>query len=144
MLFRSNNAGQLGDGTVTSKSSPVQIGSSSWTFVSARYNTNNNGGHTIAKRYAANDLWMAGHSIFNNLVDTSSFVQVGSGYFNNDALTTITGSLYANMGLTATGTLYMWGVAGDSYGAYGTSAPNLAIYNYGNYYSSPVQIGTGT
>ena len=30
-----NNVGQLGDGTLVSKSSPVQIGSSSWTAVSA-------------------------------------------------------------------------------------------------------------
>ena len=30
-----NNRGQLGDGTIVNKSSPVQIGSSSWTAVAA-------------------------------------------------------------------------------------------------------------
>jgi hypothetical protein len=42
-----NSSGQLGDGTVVNKSSPVKIGTSSWTVVSATSGSNDSFAITI-------------------------------------------------------------------------------------------------
>jgi len=77
-----NSVGHLGDGTTTIRSSPVQIGSSSWTAVSA------GGAHTIAIRSGGTLFtWGFGSSgqlgngdFFNN---RSSPVQIGSSSWSN-------------------------------------------------------------
>jgi alpha-tubulin suppressor-like RCC1 family protein len=71
-----NTSGQLGDGTTTSRSSPVQIGSSSWTAISAGY------GQTAAIR-SGNILFMWGAGTNGQRGDgtfanASSPVQIGN------------------------------------------------------------------
>jgi alpha-tubulin suppressor-like RCC1 family protein len=127
-----NNAGQLGDGTVVTRSSPVQIGAlTDWNDVDiGSY-------HTIAKK-TNGTLWAWGNNQrgqlgTNNLTYRSSPVQVG-------ALTTWSTIAAGNRHSMATktdGTLWAWG-----YNFQGQLGINLA-YSY-QHRSSPVQVGALT
>ncbi|NCQ12360.1 MAG: hypothetical protein GW809_09530 [Bacteroidetes bacterium] len=72
-----NNRGQLGDGTITPKSSPVQVGSlTNWAQVAGGF------WHTAAVK-TDGSLWTCGYNAYSQLGDgtttwRSSPVQVGS------------------------------------------------------------------
>lgn len=123
----SNSYGEIGDGTIIRKNSPVQIGTSSWTVVSASQNTS----HAIRSDGA---LFAWGRNTLNALGDNtssnrsspvailagSSFVAVKSSYLNTYAISSV-------------GNMYGWGQ-----GTNGAIGDNTAVTK-----SAPVQIGTG-
>jgi alpha-tubulin suppressor-like RCC1 family protein len=124
----SGNVGQLGDNTIVSKSSPIQIGTSSWTQVAAGLN------HAIAIDTTGALYAWGNPSIYGTLGDgtavaksspvkigTSSWASLGAGYVHNAAI-------------DINGRLYTWG--NNSNGQLGNnSATNL---------SAPNQVGTSS
>jgi alpha-tubulin suppressor-like RCC1 family protein len=100
-----NNRGQLGDGTTVNKSSPVQIGSSSWTMVSAG-NQYAMGITTTGALFGwgGNSSTFAGSIGDNTSVDKSSPVQIGSSSWSF-----VTAGVVATFGITTSGALYGWG-----------------------------------
>jgi alpha-tubulin suppressor-like RCC1 family protein len=82
-----NAVGSLGDGTVISRSSPVQIGSETWIAIATAHSQgdnlpDNNSGSTLALR-SNNTLWTWGPGNLgqlgdNNLANRSSPIQVGT------------------------------------------------------------------
>jgi len=127
-----NGSGQLGDNTVTNKSSPVQTisGGLNWKQVSA-------GPTYVGSIKTSGQLWMWGLNSYGQLGDNtatsrSSPVQVVSGGTTWQQLTT--GNLTAG-GIKSDGTLWMWGR-----GLQGQLGDNSLITK-----SSPVQtIAAGT
>jgi len=123
-----NNFGQLGDFTTINRSSPVQIGSNSWSVVTA--NAPTGGGPVLAIR-SDGTLWGWGYNAtgvlgINDVANRSSPVQVGTGSW-----TKVAASKSHTLAIKSDGTLYTWGLG--SSGQLG-----LGI----NSRSSPVQIGT--
>lgn len=121
-----NTSGQLGDGTITTRLSPVQIGASSWMSVNA------GGTHTLARTVEQKLFaWGAGLGVgdlYN--ANRSSPVQIGVGSTFID-----TGSsLSYSAAIRSDNRLYMWGL--NDYGQCGTDAVP-------GHRSSPVQIGVG-
>jgi alpha-tubulin suppressor-like RCC1 family protein len=126
-LWSYNNNGRLGDNTALPRSSPVQIGTTTWSNIAAaRF-------HSIALKtdgtmwaWGYNDAGQVGD---NTVIHRSSPVQVGS-------LTTwsqIAGGSHS-LAIKTDGTLWGWG---DN--AYGDIGDNTSIHR-----SSPVQIGALT
>ena len=124
-----NAQGQLGDGTVINRSSPIQIGAlTTWSQVSA-------GGYHTATIKTDGTLWTwgynnAGQLGTTNVISRSSPVQVG-------ALTTwsqVSAGKYTTTCVKTDGTLWTWG--SNSNGQLGDGT----IINR----SSPVQIGALT
>jgi alpha-tubulin suppressor-like RCC1 family protein len=121
-----NSYGRLGNNTLTSYSSPVQIGNlSTWTQISTGDE------HTLAIQ-SNGTLWSWGWNLFGQLglsdtTDRSSPVQVG----NLSTWTQITCGYQNVLAIQSNGTLWGWG--DDTFGQLGlnTTSPN----------SSPVQIG---
>jgi alpha-tubulin suppressor-like RCC1 family protein len=120
----------IGDGTLTSRSSPVQIGSATdW----ANVYSHRNGGHAVT---TAGRLWGWGQNASGEIGDGSSTrraapVQIGS-------LTTwvkcVPCSQFARCALKTDGTLWSWGGSNNEYRPLGTTTN----------YSSPVQVGSLT
>ena len=127
----SNGGGQLGDGTTISKSSPVQIGTSSWSMVSA------GASHTAAIT-TTGALFIWGNNAFGQLgdgttVNKSSPIQIGTSSWT--IVSSGTGGLNNNTaGITNTGALFTWG--SNSVGQLGDGTTIAK--------SSPVQIGTSS
>jgi alpha-tubulin suppressor-like RCC1 family protein len=124
-----NNFGQLGDFTTINRSSPVQIGSNSWSVVTA--NAPTGGGPVLAIR-SDGTLWGWGYNAtgvlgINDVANRSSPVQVSGG----GSWTKVAASKSHTLAIKSDGTLYTWGLG--SSGQLG-----LGINNR----SSPVQIGT--
>jgi alpha-tubulin suppressor-like RCC1 family protein len=122
-----NNAGQLGDGTTVNKSSPVQIGSSSWTAVAS------GASHTVAIN-ASGTLFAWGLNSSGQIGDgtttnKSSPIQIG-----NSSWTAVSAGLSHNAAIRSGGTLFTWGV--NSVGQIGDSTTVSK--------SSPVQIGSSS
>jgi len=136
-----NTSGQLSDGTAASRSSPVQVGSSSWTAVSAGST------HTAAIR-SGNILYTWGGSASGQggrgaAFTRSSPVQVGNNVMAVDARsspvqlgtsswTAVSAGLSHVGAISSTGRLYMWGA--NDFGQLGQNN-TLEIL-------SPVQVGT--
>ena len=100
-----NGQGQLGDGTTVDKSSPVKIGSSSWSIVTAA------DAHT-AGITTANTLYIWGFNSVgqlgdNTTVNKSSPVKLGTSSWSLVS----TGQSFA-AAITSTGALYAWGYNG--------------------------------
>lgn len=125
-----NIAGALGDGTITNKSSPIQIGAlTDWYILDAGANT--------AAIKTNGTLWTWGYNQYGNLgrgplVDTSSPVQLGS--LTNWASVNISKRYFYMGAIKTDGTLWMWG-NNSQYGLGDGTATTR---------SSPVQIGSLT
>jgi alpha-tubulin suppressor-like RCC1 family protein len=127
----SGDNGRLGDGTVVSKSSPIQIGAlTTWSQVSA------GDAHTAAVK-TDGTLWTWGDNGFgrlglsiSQLVDRSSPVQVGA--LTNWAQ--ITAGDNSSAAIKTDGTLWAWG-----FNTQGSVGDNTIISR-----SSPVQVGALT
>jgi len=123
-----NNAtGQLGDGTTINKSSPIQIGTRSWTSVSA-------GPGFSAAIDITGALYVWGTNGNGNLgdgtvVNKSSPVKIGSSSWSKVSL----GNNMMNA-ITISGALFTWGI-----GTTGQLGDNTAVSK-----SSPIQIGTSS
>jgi alpha-tubulin suppressor-like RCC1 family protein len=123
----SNTYGQLGNGTTTSYSSPIQIGSlTNWKMISIGH------GHVLAVK-TDGTLWAWGYNFFGQLgngttTSYSSPIQIGS-------LTNwkrVYSSYQQSFGIKTDGTLWAWGVNGSGQLGNGTTTN----------YSSPIQVGS--
>ena len=97
-----NVYGQLGDGTKTYRSSPVQIPGTSWNDITSR------GLHSLARK-TDGTLWAWGYNVFGQLGDNtttyrSSPVQVPGTSWND-----ITGGANHSLARKTDGTLWSWG-----------------------------------
>jgi alpha-tubulin suppressor-like RCC1 family protein len=131
-----NTYGRLGDGTSgygTNTSSPIQIGTSSWTAVSAgRY-------HTAAIRlggslftWGRNSRGQLGDGTVGYGTNKSSPVQIGT-----SSWTAVSAGNNHTAAIRSGGALFTWG--SNNNGQLGHGTPG---YGYGS--SSPVQVGTSS
>ena len=125
-----NSYGQLGQNDVVLRSSPTQVGASTWSSVSG-------GSSFIIAIKTDGTLWSWGRNNYgqlgqNNVTYRSSPVQVGA---LTNWLSVSVGYRYAHTAAIKTdGTLWAWG-----YNPYGQLGQNNVTYR-----SSPVQVGSGT
>ena len=130
-VWGSNIVGQLGNGTTTNYSSPIQIGSlTNWKQVSASA-----GGFLTIGIKTDGTLWTCGYNYYgqlgnNTTTNYSSPIQVGS--LTN--WSQIAGGAYHTAAIKTDGTLWTWG-----YNGYGNLGNNTATS-----YSSPIQVGALT
>ena len=132
-LWGNNDSGQLGDNTITHRSSPVQTITygNNWLQVSCGYN------HTIATK-TDGTLWTWGKNSYGQLGDNtttskSSPIQTitrGTNWFS------ISTSFYSNFAIKTDGTLWCWGLNGSP-------APGILGDNSTINRSSPIQTVTG-
>lgn len=128
-----NNSGQLGDGTVVDKSSPIQVGAlTNWAEIST-------GQRHVLSVKTDGTLWAWGYGnsgrLGNNSTDSqSSPIQVG-------ALTNwsqVSGGKYTSSAVKTDGTLWTWGRRDQGQlGNNQSSTSGVSI-------NSPIQIGSGT
>jgi alpha-tubulin suppressor-like RCC1 family protein len=128
-----NNVSQLGDGTTTERTAPVQIGSdTNWATVAC--GTYSIGGHSIAIK-TTGTLWAWGGNGSGQLGDGSTTtrttpVQIGS---DTNWATVACGERHT-MAIKTTGTMWAWGRNTNGQLGDGTSTQQTA----------PVQIGSDT
>lgn len=135
-------SGELGQSSVTYRSSPVQVGSlTNWRLVSSsKYYT--------ASLKTDGTLWVwgqntAGQLGLNNTTNISSPVQIGT-LTDWKTLSTSVGTFrpgtIATMSIKTDGTLWAWGVQGTAFGTgYGVLGLNDLVHR-----SSPTQVGSLT
>ena len=118
-----NATGTIGDGTTINKSSPVQIGASSWTAVNIAGNFGNTYAIDINGRFF---VWGNGTGGVPDGIgnSTSSPVQIGT-----SSWTAVNAGYFRGQGIKVDGTFWGWGVYG---------APIIYATNF----FSPVQIGS--
>jgi alpha-tubulin suppressor-like RCC1 family protein len=130
-LWGRNNYGQLGDGTTTNRSSPVQITGTTWKFVSV-------GQYNGAAIKTDGTLWSWGYNYYGLLGDAtttsrSSPVQIYGGGTNWKQVSVG----HSNVGaIKSDGTLWMWG--SQQYGVVGNG-----LTDGFNHVSTPVQTTSG-
>lgn len=121
-----NWSGQLGDGTNTQRTTPIQIGTDdNWVCVKA-------GGHHSLGIKADGTLWAWGYNYSGQLGDSTTTdrntpVQIG----NDKDWAAISAGLIFSIAIKADGTLWVWGE--NNGGQYGTGSTNKFPY--------PVQVG---
>lgn len=121
-------AGMLGHGDLINRSSPVQVGTSSWTAVGIA------DGHMLAIR-SDGALFACGNNVFgylgdNTIVSKSSPVQIGTSSWSK-----LSAGGNHNLAIRVDGRLFAWGNQ--------TNLGRLGLNNNINY-SSPVQVGTSS
>jgi len=129
-LWGRNTYGQLGDNTITHRSSPVQTvaGGTNWKLVAGgRY-------HTAAIK-TDGTLWLWGYNTYgqlgdNTLVNKSSPIQTVAGGTNWKL---VSGGYYHTAAIKTDGTLWTWG-----YNTYGALGDNTLVSK-----TSPVQTVAG-
>jgi alpha-tubulin suppressor-like RCC1 family protein len=137
-----NGSGQVGDGSASNRSAPVQIGTSSWTQVSAGIQ------HTVAVKSNFN-IYTWGNNGKGQLGDTttvskSSPVLINASFFANSPLATLGKATVIVAGVDSTsiiggattGARGLWTWGDNTYGLLGS---NSVAHR-----SSPVQIGTSS
>jgi len=122
-----NNVGQIGDGTITRRFSPVQIGTSSWTAVSGN-------GSTVAAIRSDGRLFVWGRNADGQLgdlsrIDTSSPISVGT-----SSWTAVSSGNFYMLAIRSDGALFSWGSNVNG---------RLGLGDVTNR-SSPVQVGTSS
>jgi alpha-tubulin suppressor-like RCC1 family protein len=131
-VWGSNQSGQLGLGDTVTRSSPVQLGTSSWVSVVAGSQNQTfairNDGALFA--WGLNNAGQLGDV---STVSRSSPVQIGT-----SSWTTISAGFSHGAAITTDGKLYTWG--GNTYGALGDFTPTTVA----GFRSSPVQVGTSS
>lgn len=129
-----NNFGQVGDGTVTPRSSPVQIGANTtWSNLSSGYSLNGGFATTTSGALYAWGYNNVGQLGQNNTVNQSSPIQVGA--LTNWSKVFVGSNGQAILSVKTDGTLWGWGRNNQG---------NLGLTSPLTYLSSPVQIGTDT
>ena len=125
-----NDSGQLGDNTIVSKSSPIQIipGSTNWKLI-------DNGSYIFAAIKTDGTLWLCGDNGLGQLgdntnVNKSTPIQVSGGGTNWKL---VSGGKYHTAAIKTDNTLWLWG-----YNAYGQLGDNTTTSK-----STPVQISGG-
>ncbi len=118
--------GQMGNNSTLSRSSPIQVAGTTWSYVTLFT-------HTLATK-TDGTLWAwgrnnAGQLGLNDITNRSSPVQVGT----DTTWKKISAGISISAGIKTDGTLWMWGT--NSYGQLGTN--NVTRY------SSPVQTVSG-
>jgi alpha-tubulin suppressor-like RCC1 family protein len=133
-MWGSNASGQLGQGNVTVRSSPVQVGSdTSWSISENSFS--NFGRNTMAIKSGA--LWVWGQNSngilgTGNVTSFSSPVQLGT---DTNWSKVAVGERHA-MVIKSTGSLWAMGYNG------GPGFLGIGLSSYGSARSSPVQVGT--
>jgi len=147
-----NSCGHLGDGTSTSRCSPVAVGTSCWIMVESGWN------RSFAIR-GDNTLWVWGNScgggtnptfictpVFGNnslVTSIASPVMAGTGVINpvrvsNDSWIAVSAGARFSLGIKLGNTLWAWGE--NNGGQLGIGAASTTC----QFAISPVQIGSGT
>jgi alpha-tubulin suppressor-like RCC1 family protein len=125
----SNSQGTLGDGSTGTKSSPVQIGSSSWLQVSAK------DGHTLAIR-SDGRLFAWGNGSSGQLGNGSTIPASSPIAIGTSSWIFIAAGLSTSAAIRSDNTIWTWGFNGNS-------GYLLGEGGFGNHRSSPVQVGAG-
>ena len=131
-VWGSNQSGQLGLGDTITRSSPVQLGTSSWVSVVAGF-----GNQTFAIR---NDgaLFAWGLNNAGQLGDLSAISRSSPVQIGTSSWTVVSAGFSHGAAITTDGKLYTWG--GNTYGALGDFTPTTVA----GFRSSPVQVGTSS
>jgi alpha-tubulin suppressor-like RCC1 family protein len=97
-----NSSGQLGDGTTVDKSSPVQIGTNSWSIVSA-------GNEFVLAIDIAGNLYAWGRNSFGALGDGTNFTKSSPVQIGTSSWSFVSTGERHSMGIDIIGRLFSWG-----------------------------------
>ena len=122
-----NSYGQLGNAIRLHRSSPIQIGTSSWSQVNA-------GATTSYAIRSDGTLWAWGDNFYGQLATNNAFLRSSPIQIGTSSWTQINAAAYHALAIRSDGALFGWG--DNTYGQLGN---NTRINR-----SSPVQVGTSS
>jgi len=125
--WANNFYGQYGNGTTTTSTSPVQIGTSTWNYVSC------GGFHTVAIK-SDGTLWAWGQNTYGQLGDGSTTTRLSPVQIGSATWTAVSCGLNHTLAIKSDGTLWAWGF--NVFGQLGDGTQTGRL--------SPVQIGNAT